>query len=232
MSHSVVAVIFPKDMKVDQENLAKIMGPFDENKETPRYMKHTKKELIEKEKKKFEEYLQGDLYQAFCKDPKKYITDCESKNHINYLIFEIPEQKNWSEQRWYDHAIRFYEKENIDEDGNVYSTYNPLSKWDWYRVGGRWDGAMVDNKQTSENGFNFDDMHETFENNSCFVRQIKKDWTPFAIIAPDGKWHEKGEMGWWGIVDNEKEENKWDEEALKIFSAYPDNMVVSVDVHI
>lgn len=29
-----------------------------------------------------------------------------------------------------------------DTDGNIYSTYNPNSKWDWYCVGGRWGGLL------------------------------------------------------------------------------------------
>jgi hypothetical protein len=29
-----------------------------------------------------------------------------------------------------------------DDDGNIYSTYNPNSKWDWYEVGGRFSGML------------------------------------------------------------------------------------------
>lgn len=29
-----------------------------------------------------------------------------------------------------------------DEKGNIYSTYNPNSKWDWWTEGGRWSGSM------------------------------------------------------------------------------------------
>ena len=32
-----------------------------------------------------------------------------------------------------------------DENGNIYTTYNPQSKWDWYEVGGRWDGDLLVN---------------------------------------------------------------------------------------
>ena len=36
----------------------------------------------------------------------------------------------------------------VDEDGNIYTTYNPKSKWDWYCIGGRFGGTLkskVDN---------------------------------------------------------------------------------------
>lgn len=29
-----------------------------------------------------------------------------------------------------------------DADGNIYSTYNPDSKWDWYEIGGRFKGHL------------------------------------------------------------------------------------------
>lgn len=32
-----------------------------------------------------------------------------------------------------------------DEAGNIYSTYNPQSKWDWWEEGGRWDGMLMCN---------------------------------------------------------------------------------------
>jgi hypothetical protein len=30
-----------------------------------------------------------------------------------------------------------------DEKGNSLSAYNPRSKWDWYAVGGRWEGILL-----------------------------------------------------------------------------------------
>lgn len=29
-----------------------------------------------------------------------------------------------------------------DSEGNIYSTYNPQSKWDWWTEGGRWSGML------------------------------------------------------------------------------------------
>lgn len=34
-----------------------------------------------------------------------------------------------------------------DEEGNIYSTYNPKSKWDWYSEGGRWGGFLKVGRQ-------------------------------------------------------------------------------------
>lgn len=67
--------------------------------------------------------------------------------------------------------------------GDLLSTYNPNSKWDWYSVGGRWNKYIktLDGEQVNE----------------AYVNEVDwKESTPFAFIAPNGEWHEKGEIGW------------------------------------
>lgn len=56
------------------------------------------------------------------------------------------------------------------------------------------------------------------------------DKTPFAIVTPDGKWHERGEMGWFGCASNENKD--WPEVAKEILYKYKDCMGVVVDCHI
>ncbi|WP_231115051.1 hypothetical protein [Neomoorella thermoacetica] len=58
------------------------------------------------------------------------------------------------------------------------------------------------------------------------------NFTTFAVITPDGTWHEKGNMGWWGIVTNEKD--NWEENYFKNFiePADPETIITIVDCHI
>jgi hypothetical protein len=105
-------------------------------------------------------------------------------------------------------------------------------RWDWYVIGGRWDGIMcglpkIDDKQ---GGFNFGDQFHTLERNTCKVSKIKSK--PFAILTPDGVCHERGEMRWFGYGDKEEQPNEWNKEAKKIFAKYPNHTAVSLDVHI
>ena len=52
----------------------------------------------------------------------------------------------------------------------------------------------------------------------------------FAILK-DGKWYEKGNMGWWGVVSDENEQ--WDKEFERIISEVNDNELITiVDCHI
>ena len=54
----------------------------------------------------------------------------------------------------------------------------------------------------------------------------------FAVVK-DGKWFERGEMGWWGCVSNEKEKDSWYKEFANMIDALPDNTPLTVvDCHI
>jgi hypothetical protein len=56
--------------------------------------------------------------------------------------------------------------------------------------------------------------------------------TTHAIIK-DGKWYESGEMGWWGMVHNEKDSNVWNKEFSALIDSLPEDTLLSVyDCHI
>lgn len=229
-----------------------------------------------------------------------------------------------------------------DDDGvwNIYSTYNPESKWDWYVEGGRWGGFIhhfkdsikeildEDDYTIDENGklcilkeinavpkkyIDFDAMRKedeekaqeryltvekgigkellqeaisagTFKSWSALaadcvkksdydsVREVYhaqpicKAWKKFSkenddyafgrvdsfvkpmdeyvkeagdnaimtfAIVKDGEWYERGEMGWWACVSNEKPKNEWNALFHKILdSADDEELITIVDCHI
>ena len=119
-----------------------------------------------------------------------------------------------------------------DKDGEM-TTYNPKSKWDWWRIGGRWDGTLIgERRDGGDGGFNFSAEHEQAKHNSCKVSEIKEGLIPFAIITPDGEWNERGNMGWWGCVANEKPGEEWESIVSKIYEAHSDCVAVLCDLHI
>ena len=100
-----------------------------------------------------------------------------------------------------------------DDNGWYYlSTYNPKSKWDWWEVGGRWSNRLP--------------------GDTALVRELPDGYETFAIVTPDGQWFEKGKMGWWACVSNEKDAERWRAEFTEILSAFPDARVVQLDCHI
>jgi hypothetical protein len=54
----------------------------------------------------------------------------------------------------------------------------------------------------------------------------------FAVLK-NGKWHERGSMGWWGIVSDEKNEDEWTNQFFALINDLPDNTLLTiVDCHI
>lgn len=56
--------------------------------------------------------------------------------------------------------------------------------------------------------------------------------TTFAVVK-DGKWYERGTMGWWACVSNEKDEETWVSMFAKLIDDLPDDTGLTVvDCHI
>ena len=103
---------------------------------------------------------------------------------------------------------------------------NPNAKYDWYSEGGRWSGYLTNKEGNTTN---------------CELL-TEVDWdktdTPFCFVNANGEWIERGQMGWFALVANEKKKNVWNEE----FKAYVQSLlndeqaseieVYAIDYHI
>lgn len=166
-----------------------------------------------------------------------------------------------------DEEVREYYDDEMDEDGNVMSTYNPKSKWDWYSIGGRWADA------TTEYGITVGDTDWKYPQEHLDEQeQFWKDWVEgenrekyadkflmykpeyylnkyknlenflkartykvgYAILTPDGEWHEPGRMGWFSSLGEEEDELDFEMNAYDkyIKNLPPDTPVTVVDCHI
>ncbi len=87
---------------------------------------------------------------------------------------------------------------------------NPNAKWDWYSEGGRWSGYL-----TNKEGKTTD-----------IELLTEVDWdktdTPFCFVNAEGEWIERGEMGWFAMVANEKKKADWESE----FKAYVQSLLI------
>ena len=104
--------------------------------------------------------------------------------------------------------------EDCHGTGQRETTRNPDSKWDWWVIGGRWNGAFGGKNETTVG-----------EILACGV-------VPFAIVTPDG-WAERGEMGWFACVSNEKPPGEWEQAAKALLGRLdPAAKAFVIDCHI
>lgn len=121
----------------------------------------------------------------------------------------------------------------LDENDNLISSYNPNSKWDWYCIGGRWDGYLY-LKETDSEG-NRIGVNHAYMNEIDWDYMFEQNRYSFCYVTEEGDWIERGNMGWWGCVSNEKDLDIWETEFKNYIKSLDpeDNLLVTVvDFHI
>lgn len=167
------------------------------------------------------EVYKNTWYARYLKDPDAYEkANTDHLEHIQFLREEFPKRLHWSDEECYEYAIHDYEDERIGPNGELLSTCNPIAKYDYYTIGGRWEKRLKT-------------LHGNFVNQGKVKELDFTNTMPFAYLSPDGAWHEKGSMGSFGLASEEKEDALWKEE----FDAFlqkldGDTTVTVVDCHI
>lgn len=220
------------------------------------------------EGKSFEEYVQSD--------------------GIKLLDGELDLQKT--------HKYGYYVK--TGDEIRVFDRTNPNKKWDWYQVGGRWEGSLRHRKGNWVNSLKVKDLDlermqadavriatETFQAyQDCFAgqeiprwdsenaeayeqnpviqairarQQIRKEYfldidetfcggdlekvclqarqsaCVFFAVLDGGVWRERGEMGWFGCVRDEKDSDDWNQQVIEWLTGLdPETQITVVDCHI
>ncbi len=183
------------------------------------------KRFIDRIMEPYSEHLEVESYISKTADEVREEYEEASKKHPEYKDMDIEE---WSE-KWYG--------EKLDKEGNLLSTFNQDSFYDWYRVGGRWDGYLTDNRRRSDNGFNFDDIHEEVENNSISVEDMIKnidnyEYLPGKLLDTDGSVYEHRKYGWFGMSEDVKGDDIWKKEFVQVLHNNRDCYLVSLDCHV
>jgi hypothetical protein len=206
MTHFTVAIILPHEVRDIGGFISQQMEPFDENVEVPAYVAYSVEKAAEE--------IKGTLHRL-----ELIVSRNEPRYNIEACREQIEELRRTTPEARYRDRLRFYDRFN--SQGDPITNYNPDAKWDWYVVGGRWDG-WINDRETS--GEQVDDNIATTE------EAIERGKIPHAIITPDGEWNENGQMGWWGILITENEH--WDEQAKALLATFPDHRIVIIDAHI
>jgi len=79
----------------------------------------------------------------------------------------------------------------------------------------------------------FFDLEEFQCDEEAYVERAKNSaCVPFAFVK-EGQWYERGRMGWWACVSNEKDRDEWNRQFNKMMDELPANTLLTlVDCHI
>jgi len=256
MSHFFTVVLVPKDTQDIEAKIEELMAPYDENLKVDEYDTGcwcvNSKAQMAGVKAAEARWSMESIRKAFWNEVSNELSLMGITSGDSNFWEEqdkVAAKLNWSERtkgyfNYQEQTTKqhpMYNKPEPDcEDcqgtGFHKTTYSPASKWDWYVIGGRWDGAIQNNPRSSDNGFNFGDQHHQLQYNtipvSDYLKICREDkgQYPFSIVLPAGQWCEKGKMGWFGITADEKSD--WKETADKLLEKHQDCIAVGVDCHI
>ncbi len=204
MTHFTALVILPSDIINTQEKVAKLLNPYYSELEVEPYKEY----LNQKELKAEMEYLLTLSNENVDKLASEYELSGEK-------VIEILAKINlyWDEE----------DVASVDEYGEYQiTTYNPQSKWDWYRF-------IEAEPREAEPPINY----------PCKVKDLP-DIVPYALITPDGKWYELGfDLGIQAFMRNHLNSNtnitegeiNWKLKVKEIIDCYSDFIAVGLNCH-
>lgn len=197
--------------------------PFAEDLQVEEYVVHTKEEAIR--------IAITDHNENYEQASKHINDDSLSEYMFNYYNKILAKGISLTNEQAWEIVKEWGYK--LDENDNLISSYNPNSKWDWYCIGGRWDGYLY-LKETDSEG-NRIGVNNAYMNEIDWDYMFEQNRCPFCYVTEEGDWIERGDMGWWGCVSNEKDSDIWESEFKNYIKSLDpeDNLLVTVvDFHI
>ena len=147
--HSVVLVKLK-----NLDDLDDVMAPYDENREEEAYIVETKQQVIDRTREEANEKLK--TYADYYKDPEAYKAANPNSSKLVQTLEECKYEDivKMTDEEIYNKVVKaLYDESEFDKDGNIISTYNPDSHWDWWVVGGRWSGWLKSKKREDGDGY-------------------------------------------------------------------------------
>jgi hypothetical protein len=194
--HYKLSVILTESEFADLDNsLEQKLKKFDENLDVDPYIVRTQEEIIDYYREYVRSSFESPGYISF---KEALDSGTAQEDQIEYWN-DLKEKLSWDDEDFYIWCVTHYlGEEDLDEDGNETSTYNPDSRWDWWQVGGRYSNAI-----TTENGEQV---------NFAKIKDIRK--------GRDEEQYKKGLRLWDVLVNNEKFKDEKEEEELRDWFFY------------
>lgn len=200
-------------------------------------------EIWDKAKDKLDEEDENSFWQPYTKDEYptpmyiakdkgyKIVPDETKRDGVRYVQkFEAKWEYEPSREKYPTldaYAKNYYGYRKLN--GRYGYMSNPNGKYDYYSEGGRWANEIIRKDGATSNSEYIEDID--------WKRMFSEGHVPYVIVDNEGVWHEKGQMGWFGLALNEKPHKDWNEEVKsyvdKMLSDFDEDMlVVAVDFHI
>jgi hypothetical protein len=253
MSHFTVLVVGDVESQ---------LAPFNENMEVPAYPKYTREfatnklaeEIARYEKivaendegrynipacieylEKYRKYTPEEYFKYLCEDYENFDADG------NPLTTYNPKSK-WD---WYSKGGRWggfftlkdgtkadkAKKKDIDFDAMIKKCVDNASK--------NWDAAVNEcgtdsEKDVSNRYWLYDIKDEDWKaGKDAYIAKTTKGALHTFAVVKDGEWYERGEMGWFATVSNEKAFDQWIDEFESLLKSVKDDEILTlVDCHI
>jgi hypothetical protein len=123
----------------------------------------------------------------------------------------------------------------VDERGLfAVSTLNPRARWDWYVIGGRWDGAVLGHLTRHDPYDETRAQQNVILSAALAGAPYLTEWLPHSVVTPEGSWHERETLvveGWMKWRLETKDDAAWLREVRGVLETFPDHRVVGVDIH-
>jgi hypothetical protein len=92
---------------------------------------------------------------------------------------------------------------------------------------------ILNGNEEFRHDFIFDDIMKMAETRGDYVEQARRSRVVTFAVLYNGNWYQRGEMGWWGMVANEKDKNEWENQFYELLESLPEDTLLSVyDCHI
>jgi hypothetical protein len=143
----------------------------------------------------------------------------ETYDAVQEIIGQLPRHLTW-EQVKANHATG-----GIDEDGEPQIDYN--ASREFYNA-----QPAVKAMRNSKDYWHSEPDRFLCTREQYIERARAGAFSTFAVVK-NGVWYERGSMGWWGMVSNEKDSDEWHLQFAALIDGLPDETVLSVvDCHI
>lgn len=258
MSHFTVAVIHKP-----WQDAGELLAPYDEGIQMEPYISRTKEDMIRDGKKRAQRCKEdvGKGYRSYMTPYLTAKTDedfynaerdeefCEYDDDGNELSTYNPNSK-WD---WYSIGgrwggtlkVRPTEENGLadhlyeEDDEFVYVDSAPIKDVDFtpdkeeYDKAYNWWVEHIDSDKEWDSFIKKEYYTDTYKDATDYATRCAQ-FSTFAVVTPDGEWHEKGEMGWFACSDETPEEaREWDDNYMSfIENADPEDIITIVDCHI